>query len=211
MDDYHGRTELGVGEHEHMKKRLDAERHREYQEHIARKYGEPMPVWEPEAEVETAADQSAEVKYDGDEADAEHVNEAEEAAQEEAEGAHADPEYTETSQPDSLDGDAALTHGQMTKHEQVCAEAKENASNQDEESLSGVFGGESNWWKGTEERRRQRQQNYADDLREQIAEQKLAKEVKKAKDDDDDRQRDVEHARHGSFECGYYSNQTHNS
>lgn len=39
---YYGRTELGVGQHETIRKRLEAERHREYQEHMARKNGDQI-------------------------------------------------------------------------------------------------------------------------------------------------------------------------
>ncbi|BET03239.1 Hypothetical protein NTJ_16057 [Nesidiocoris tenuis] len=184
---YYGRTELGVGQHETIRKRLEAERHREYQEHMARKNGdqilanelpkkaeiEVQPAPEPQPIIERTSS-VADIGYESSTKIAEQKRQLNEARKAEYEAILA----AKTANSNRNDGNNGTENSNDRRHH-----AGENA--------------DASWWPESAARRRQNQQNYADALREQIANQQEFKKASKIKEQEDDRKRDLDQARMG--------------
>ncbi|KAF6203097.1 hypothetical protein GE061_003511 [Apolygus lucorum] len=199
----HGRTELGVGEHDQIKKRLDEERHQDYRNHMARKerervaktgYGDSPPGREESGGIggsvcdigyETSMSIAHQRKQLNDTRKAEYV--AHLAAQ------------SASIQTDRHDGSNAGTQTAQTKKQDECTQYMQN-TNQHQSQIN------------DQDDRKQKQRDYAEALRQQIEEKKKSSDLIRRKEKEDDK-KNMEMSQGGNqgFNYGSYGHQFNNS
>uniref|UniRef100_A0A0A9WHT1 Uncharacterized protein n=1 Tax=Lygus hesperus TaxID=30085 RepID=A0A0A9WHT1_LYGHE len=195
---YHGRTELGVGEHDKIKKRLDEERHQDYRNHMARKerervtkagFGDSSPGREDNGGIggsvcdigyETSMSIAHQRKQLNETRRAEYV--AHLAAQ------------SASIQTDRYDGSNACTQTAEMKQQDEYT----NTSQQPQIS--------------EHDDRKQKQRDYAEALRQQIEEKKKSSDLIRRKEKEDDK-KNMEMSQGGNqgFNYGSYSHHFNNT